>query len=682
MPTADPDELDQEQAHIHRAYEYLDFMRTRAEKLLADAPPDPDLIASLKRRIFQLTDTNRPLCFGRLDTEDGERWHIGRRHVEDESADPVVVEWRAPIAVPFYRATIDEPLGLRRRRQFVVDGRTLVQMADDLFGPDAVALAAEGPQVRGRDALLAELERARTGQMLDIVATIQTEQDVVIRAPMAGILTVQGGPGTGKTAIGLHRAAFLLFGNDALARAGVLVLGPNRTFLRYIAQVLPSLGEEAVVQTILSDLVPDAPVRAVDAPETARLKGDARMAEVLRRSLLQRRRPLEHDLEVRYQGMRVLVTASRANEIAETVAGRRIPYSAGRTTLRDLLARAVYERYAEVAGRIGVEYSLVSRSLSGDAAFKSAIDQLWPSVSAPALVRELLSNRARLASAADGVLSDDEQQLLWRKAGRSLKTEPWTEQDGPLVDEAVELIDGRLRTYGHAVVDEAQDLSPMQARMLARRVPSGSMTILGDIAQGTGVWGRDSWDDLLQHLPAPDGVRVEELRLGYRAPGRVLDVASGLLPSIAPHLRPTESIRPGRSEPRFVRVDADVAAAAAREAIALAREWTSVAVIVAEALHDEVAAALGAAGADLGDAEREGLDHAVTLVPALTSKGLEFDAVVVVEPAAIVEDAPSFSARLGLRLLYIALTRPTQHLSVVHALPLPDALRADEAVSV
>ena len=681
MPTAEPDELDLEQAHIHRAYEYLDFMRRRAEKLLADAPADPDLIASLKRRINQLTDTNRPLCFGRLDTQDGERWHIGRRHVEDENADPLVVEWRAPIAVPFYRATIDEPLGLRRRRQFVVDGRTLVQMADDLFGPDAVAMAAEGPQVRGRDALLAELERARTGQMLDIVATIQTEQDVVIRAPMAGILTVQGGPGTGKTAIGLHRAAFLLFGNDALARAGVLVVGPNRTFLRYIAQVLPSLGEEAVVQTTLSDLVPDAPVRAADGPDAARLKGDLRMAEVLRRSLLQRRRPLGHDVEVRYQGVRVVVAATRADEVAATVAARRIPYSAGRTTLRDLLAREVYERYAEIAGRIGAEYTLVSRSLSGDPAFKAAIDRLWPSVSAPALVRELLSNRGRLAAAAEGLLSEEEQGRLVRKAGRSLKTEAWTEQDGPLVDEAVELIDGRLRTYGHAVVDEAQDLSPMQARMLARRVPSGSMTILGDIAQGTGVWGRDAWDDLLQHLPAPDGVRIEELRLGYRAPGRVLDVASRLLPSIAPHLQPTESIRPGRSEPRIVEVGGAVAEAAAREAVALAGDWTSVAVIVPERLHDEVAAALAAAGTDLGDAEREGLDHAVTLVPALTSKGLEFDAVVVVEPAAIVEDAPSISARLGLRLLYIALTRPTQHLSIVHQRPLPDALRADEAVS-
>jgi DNA helicase IV len=671
VPSPVDTELDAEQAHIDMAYECLEFMRDRAAQLLAAAPEDPDLQATLKRRVNQLTDTGRALCFGRLDTEAGESWHIGRRHVEDEAADPIVVEWRAPIAVPFYRATIEDPMGLARRRQFVVDARLLIQMADDLFGPDAVAMAAEGPQVRGRDALLAELERGRTGQMIDIVATIQSEQDVVIRAPMDGVLTVQGGPGTGKTAIGLHRAAFLLFGNDALARSGVLVVGPNRTFLRYIAQVLPSLGEEAVVQTTLSDLVPGAPVRAVDGDDAARIKGDVRMATVLRNALFARRAPLSDGIEVRYQGSRVVIDPATANAVVATVAGRRIPYAAGRTTLRDLLARAVYERYSVGVGTVATDYTAVSRSLSSDPAFKKALDVLWPSVSSAALVRELLGSASRLTEAADGILDEDEQRAILRKPGRSLKTEQWREADGPLVDEAIELVEGRLRTYGHAVVDEAQDLSPMQARMLARRVPSGSLTILGDIAQGTGVWGRDRWEDLLEHLPTPAGYRIEELKLGYRAPGRVLDVASRLLPMIAPHLAATESIRRGRSDPRFVTVPEadDLAAAVATEAAALAQDWASVAVIVPVSLHDEVEAALAAAGADLGDAEREGLDHAVTLVPAITAKGLEFDAVVVVEPARLVHDAPR-----GLRLLYIALTRPTQHLSVVHSEPLPAAL--------
>ncbi|HVM09712.1 MAG TPA: ATP-binding domain-containing protein [Acidimicrobiales bacterium] len=670
--TTTDDELESEQSHVDLAYQHLDRMKARAEQLLAAAPADPDLEATLKRRIFQLTDNGRSLCFGRIDTSHGETWHIGRRHVEDADSEPVVVEWRAPVAIPFYRATIEEPLGLEMRRQFVLDGRTILQMADDLFGDEAVARAGDGPQVRGRDALLAELDRARTGQMLDIVATIQAEQDVVIRAPIETLLCVQGGPGTGKTAIGLHRAAYLLYGNDALARAGVLVLGPNRTFLRYIAQVLPSLGEEAVVQTTLVDLVPDAPVRAVDAPEAARIKGDDRMAEVLRRALLARRRPPDGDLEVRHNLTRVVVERDAIAEIFDTVASRRIPYADGRRTLRELLARAVYERYAgRAAAGLADTFQEVFRTMTTSAPFKATVDRLWPNVSAPQLVREVLTRKQVLAAAADGLLSDHEQRLLLRKAGRSLRLENWTEADGPLVDEAIELVDGRLRTYGHAVVDEAQDWSPMQARMLARRVPTGSITILGDIAQGTGVWGRDDWEDLLRHLPARHGVRREELRLGYRAPAKVLAVASKLLPHIAPDLQPTESIRPGRSDPRFIDVDESVLAGeVAAEAARLAKEWASVAVIVPAALHDAVEGALAAsAGVDVGDAEAQGLDHAVTVVPATTAKGLEFDAVIVVEPTAIVEDAPN-----GLRLLYIALTRPTQHLTVVHAQPLPPGL--------
>ncbi|HEX2849642.1 MAG TPA: AAA family ATPase [Acidimicrobiales bacterium] len=662
-------ELESEQAHLDFAYECLDFMRRRAEYLLTTVnETDLDHVVALKRRINQLADTGRALCFGRIDTDDGDTWHIGRRHVEDEDAEPVVVEWRAPVAVPFYRATIAEPLGLERRRQFVVDGRTLVQMADDLFGPDAEQRAADGPHVRGRDALLAELERARTGQMLDIVSTIQAEQDVVIRAAQPGILTVQGGPGTGKTAIGLHRAAFLLYGNDELARDGVLVVGPNRTFLRYIAQVLPSLGEEAVVQTTLRDLVPDAPVRAEDAPDVARLKGDGRMAAVLAGALRSRRGRLTDDLEVTHRFTRVTIPAATVNALADTVAARRLAHAAGRSTLRDLLAREVYDRYAERTGGASAEYAEISKALQGQAAFKKTLDVLWPTVSGPALVRDLLTNRARLAGAAAGVLDAGEQRLLHRKGARSLKDEPWTDADVALVDEAIDLVEGRTRTYGHAVVDEAQDLSPMQARMLGRRVPRGSMTILGDIAQGAGVWARDSWDDLLQHLPSPDGTRIEELRLGYRAPGKVLDVASRLLPVIAPSLRPTESIRPGRWDPHFVAVGgpARLAAAVASEAADLVERHASVAVIVPSALHDEIAEALSHQDLDLGDAERQGLGHDVTLVPALSAKGLEFDAVIVVEPAKIADDAPR-----GLRLVYIALSRPTQHLSVVHALPLP-----------
>ena len=663
-------ELDEEQAHIDESYRCLDFMRNRAADLLEAAPDDPDLQAALTRRVNQLTDTGRALCFGRIDTEDGDVWHIGRRHVENEKADPVVVEWRAPVAIPFYRASLDDALGLERRRQFVVDNRTLISMADDLFGPNAPRLAAEGPQVRGRDALLAELERGRTGQMLDIVATIQGEQDVVIRAPQPGVLLVQGGPGTGKTAIGLHRAAFLLFGNDELARSGVLVVGPNRTFLRYIAQVLPSLGEEAVVQTTLVDLVPDVRVRTVDSLDAQRVKGDERMATVIANALVNRRRRLSTDIDVRVQYRHLVVTAERANEIVKEVASRRLPYSAGRATLRDLLQREFVNVHIAQVGRMAADANPAHRVVAQSNEFKNALDALWPSVKAATLVRDLLGSAARLHEAADGILNNEEQAAIVRRSGKTNRTEPWSEADAPLVDEATELIEGRLRTYGHAVVDEAQDLSPMQVRMLARRVPSGSLTILGDVAQGSGVWARDRWEDILPLLPTPDGWQLTELRLGYRAPGQVLEYASRLLPAIAPHLRPTESIRPGRSSPRTMATD-DLVGAATAEASRLAAEGWSVAVICPTTLHDTLAAALAASSADTGDADRDGLDHRVTLVTAPMCKGLEFDAVVVVEPALIVEDAP-----VGLRLLYVALTRPTQHLSVVHERPLPDALLA------
>jgi DNA helicase IV len=295
---------------------------------------------------------------------------------------------------------------------------------------------------------------------------------------------------------------------------------------------------------------------------------------------------------------------------------------------------------------------------------------MWPSISPVSLVRELLTNRAALGRAAGGVLSEEEQTSIQRRAARKLDQEAWTEADGPLVDEAKELLAGQSRTYGHVVVDEGQDLSPMQLRMLGRRCPSGSMTLLGDLAQGIGVWAHDDWADVLAHLPAPDGVRLELLSLGYRAPAQVLDLASRLLPIAAPQVGPTESIRPGRTDPLVVMVpgdaDQDLAEAAASEAVRLADAGWSTAVIAPTALVDSVGAALDQLTGDWAPATEAGLDHRIVLLPAPAAKGLEFDAVVVVEPAAVVNDAPR-----GLRLLYVAMTRPTQHLSLVHHLPLP-----------
>ena len=663
------DELEAEQAFIHRAYAELDRMRARAASLIGQSE-DPDLEFALARRVSLLTDNGRPLCFGRIDTATGDRWYIGRRHVEDERADPVVIEWRTPVAVPFYRASVAEPLDLVRRRQFVLDGRDIVSMGDDRFGPGHAV--DDGLHIRGRDALIAELERSRTGEMLDIVATIQAEQDEVIRAPLDGVLAVQGGPGTGKTAIGLHRAAFLLYAHPELARAGVLVIGPNRLFLRYIAQVLPSLGEEAVVQTTLRDLVPGHAVRGEDGPEAARLKGDTRMAAVLERALERRRHHLGVDPELRFGLARIRVPAESANHALDLLASRRAPYSVGRNALRDRLLRVVYDAYVTAVGRLhAVEFGIMARDVRRDPAFLAVLDAMWPSVTAAGVVRDLLAAPERWAA---HVLEPHELDVLRRRPGRSVRSEPWTDADLALIDHATALISGTARTYGHIVVDEAQDLSPMQLRMLGRRCPSGSITVLGDLAQGTGLWARDAWADVVADLPSPRGVRHTELRLGYRAPGRVLQLASRLLPVAAPTVTPTESIRPGRTSPRIVAADGNLAVATVAETADLVDRYGSVAIIVPTALVSSITGHLRRSALDWADADRGGLGHQVSIVPAPEAKGLEFDAVVVVEPASILRDGPTLDTRRGLRLLYICLTRPTQHLSIVHSDDLPSLL--------
>jgi DNA helicase IV len=668
MPAAD---LAAEQAYIDDAYAHLTRMRIRAEDLLASMKgADPDLEWALLRRVRALADNRRALCFGRIDSASGDTWYVGRRHVEDAEADPLVVEWRAPVALPYYRAGWDEPMGLTRRRQFVVDGRELLSIGDDRFG--AGTRPGEGG-LRGGEALLVELERARSGEMIDIVATIQPEQDQVIRSDAAGVLAVQGGPGSGKTAVGLHRAAFLLYGDDAMARANILVVGPNRTFLRYIAQVLPSLGEHAVVQSTLVDLVPEVNggVAAVDPPAVERIKGDGRMADVLRLALADRRGHDGTDLVASLGVRRLTVPAGVVQAAADRIARRPLPYAAGRDVLRSQLLALLAARFEAVTGTPPPDGAAFERDLRNDAGLKGALDRRWPSVPPATLVADLLTKPAVLARAADGILDPAEQRLLRRRKGRA-----WTAADAPLVDEAKDLVAGQSRTYGHVIVDEAQDLSPMQLRMLARRNPVGSMTLLGDLAQAVGVWGHRDWDDVAAWLPAPDGVKVVELRLGYRSPGQVLELASRLLPEAAPDVTPTEAVRAGRSEPR--RIGAPVGGLAGTvtdEVGVLIDAWPTVAVILPGGEVAGVAAALrDRFGPIVGEAATDGLGRRITVLAAEGAKGLEFDAVVVGEPEGIVAERTERPA--GLRLLYVALTRPTQHLSIVSTTPLPAALAA------
>jgi DNA helicase IV len=672
---ADP-EVTAEQDYLDDAHDALSAMRSRAESLLEDVRsagnPDLDYQAALVHRVHVLAESARPLLFGRIDPESGESWHIGRRHVEDQRGEPVVVDWRAPVSMPFYRARSEDALGLRRRRQVMVDRRTVVAVADDLFGDVAADLSST--RLRGGDALLAELERSRTGEMLDIVATIQAEQDEIIRAPLEQLVAVQGGPGTGKTAVGLHRAAFLLYNHPGLSRAGVLVVGPSRAFLRYIAQVLPSLGEEAVIQTTIAHIAPRVRVGGEDGIDLRRLKGDPRMAAVIARALEQRRRPVEHDVVLRARFATCTLSPAEVNDLVESIAAGAAPYKSGRAALRARLVSLVRQRL-RASGSMEANEPWLEREVTSSEAFRGLIDHLWPSVSPAALVRELLSSGERLERSAAGVLTLPECELLLRRTGARGATRAkaaWTPDDLALLDEAAFLINGRTASYGHIVVDEAQDLSPMQFRMIARRAPAGSLTVLGDLAQATGAWSYQGWDEILRHLPTVAPTRLDELTLGYRAPGQVLELASRLLPVAAPTVTPTQSIRRGEDGPRIQRVEPDqLVSASVTEALRLAGVGHLVGLVVAP---EHLAAAVARAGDhdEVGTLEQDGITKPVTVVSAPDVKGLEFDAVVVVEPAAI-----AGAERRGLRLLYVAMTRPIRHLSIVHAQPLPEPLIID-----
>ena len=657
-------ELADEQRYVDDAYRCLAAMRERTARVAEISDSAAQAVDSaaaqwhLERRLSTL-DTEVPgLSFGRLDEEDdGPTWYVGRRHVEDARGEPVVVDWRADVATPFYRATAADPLGLSRRRRFLMTDRRVDDLFDEVFDdPDSVDAAHHGGIP---DPLLAELERGRTGEMRDIVATIAAEQDLVIRAPLASCLVVQGGPGTGKTAVGLHRAAFLLYEHRRLLDGtGVLVIGPNPLFLRYIAQVLPSLGETAVRQTTLDRLLAGTAyrVRATDRDEQARLKGDARLSLVLAQAVAATRREADEPVDARTGWGTVRLTPDQINAAVAEIVDREVAHNVGRNALRTQLVRLVRQELADRRGEeLATSLELESR-LNADRDWQRALDRIWPTLSAPALVRRLLTSPTALRQAAAGLLGPDEQALLRRPGAKRAGDEPWTDADLALIDEAQWLVAGPPPAYGHVVVDEAQDLSAMGLRALARRCPSRSMTVLGDLAQATAPAAQRSWDDVVGHLGSPTTTRRVDLDLGYRVPAPVMDFANRLLAEAAPGVIPTASVRVEGRAPRLVPVEVDaVADEVERLARALASEWSSVGVVA----PDHVRAALPR-------------DLPVTVVPPDQAKGLEFDAVIVAEPVAI---GTSDDHARNLRLLYVALTRPVQELVVVHARPLPPALR-------
>jgi DNA helicase IV len=808
-------ELEAEQAHVDRAYERLDQLRSDTEELIRSVidqgrggthqfREERDVIVRTSlARLDQLDIGEQALCFGRIDRrEDGpgprdtESFHIGRLGISGEDLEPLVVDWRAPVAEPFYRATGREPMGLVLRRHLAAQGRRIVGVEDERFAVSPVvngsANAAHGAtttgpggpgpgdgspgwddqasddggdgelELGGPGALLAALEGARTGVMRDIVATIQREQDEIIRSALLGVMVVQGGPGTGKTAVALHRAAYLLYTHRfPLERQGVLVIGPNPLFLRYIEHVLPSLGESGVTLSTIGGLVHGVQVKAEDGTDVARLKGEARMAIVVGRAVRSRQRPLRRDAEVPFGAAVLRLSADASAGIVSAARRRPGSHNARRRFLEQLVVRRLADEYLRTLSIRGITPQAVPapgladfdpaaptgpsssisaglpepetdghpahegnghrRGLEGNGRgpgtraveaprssgddpdeesgfdlgefsrqvrrlpeVAEALDRMWPRLSAEELLHDLFGSPPLLSLAAKGILSPSEQRLLQRARSAALAEIPWTVADLALIDEARVLLGPRRprsggagehdepRTYGHIVVDEAQDLSPMQLRSVSRRSLSGSITMVGDIGQATGPWAPDSWDEVTAHLPGQRPPRLVELTVSYRTPAEVVEVAARVLAETAPGLRPPTPVRRTGVAPYFEQVEvgrlAERVAALATQACGDVAPGTA-AVLAPASLVADLAVALDAAGVHATDPRRDGLGGPLSLLPVDLANGLEFDAVVVVEPAAIVEESPQ-----GLRALYVALTRPTRRLVVIHTRPLPAAL--------
>jgi DNA helicase IV len=728
--TARTAQLAGEQRYLEVLYARFDEVRERTRLRLAEvrragatgtpqARSERDSFAALhETRLAQLDAVDGSLCFGRLDRTDGSRHHIGRIGLTDESHDVLLVDWRAPAAEPFYRATAAEPMGVRRRRHLRTRGRRVLDLADDLF--DVTGLTAEDRATLGGEAaLIAALAEPRTAHMRDIVATIQGQQDRVIRLAPEGLLLVEGGPGTGKTAVALHRAAYLLYTHrDRLAKSGVLVVGPTPVFLEYIGQVLPSLGESGVVLATVDGLYPGLSGVVEERGDVAAVKADARMAGAVAAAIRHHQRVpeetlfvpfAEHDLPLAPK----LVSRARSRARRSGHRHNRARYTFARALLGSLLEAL----HAVEPGLAGQPWPV--RTLMANDEFREVVDRLWPRLTPEEVVRRLYSEPVLLAEATPW-LSAQERSRLSRQP-----ESPWTTADVAILDEARALLGSptellevaaerrrresevryarevlqatglsrRLRaddfadrfsagparsaaeraaadpdwTFGHVIVDEAQELSPMAWRMIARRCPTRSMTVVGDLAQSSAPWPVTGWAALLEPV-AGDRWRTASLSVNYRTPREVMTVAARVLQAVDPGAAVPESVRDSGFPPYAVRVREPAALAeTVGDIAATLRQETSgtVAVICAQTRVAAIRAVLEAAAADRSPPPQE----AVRVLSFRQAKGLEFDAVVVVEP----DDLVSAGAA-GLRTLYVAITRTTGRLVVVHSARLPPAL--------
>lgn len=729
-----------EQAHLDAVYSRLDAVIAAATRQLGavrragsvgtpQARSERDaMAATLEARIAQLRAVQDRLVFGRLDLRSGERHHIGRVGLSDEHQDKLLVDWRAPVAAPFYQATPAAPGDVVRRRHLTTSGREVVHVEDEVLDLDSIG-EDDRATLQGEGALMAAVKAPRTGRMGDIVATIQAEQDGIVRDELAGVLVAQGGPGTGKTAVALHRAAYLLYTHrQRLERSGVLVVGPGPLFLRYISQVLPSLGESGVVMSTPGTLYPGVEAYADDPDDVAALKGDLRMAEVVAAAVRDRQRLPDDDLELRVGSHTITLTRSAVASARGRARGTGQPHNAARVTfVKDLLRQLA----GQLAERMGQTLTDELRQ-ELDADLRDARDVrvnlnlLWMPLTPQRFLQDLFAGPARLERAARS-LTGAERALLLRQ-----REDPFTVSDVPLLDEVAELVgdDGeaaradvhrrsqqrqaeidyaravlqmnlgqidnpvvtaemlaeqfaalgpvltvaeraeadRSWSYGHLVVDEAQELSPMMWRLLARRCPARSWTVVGDLAQRGSVAGASSWSAALD--PVAEGRwRERRLSVSYRTPGRVLAVADALARANGLPVTDVDSVREGDVEPAAARRapgDTGVVRDVVGELLTSPGDGTVAVVAPPPELVDLAEALEKAWPGQVGDATRTALTVRVSVLAPEQVKGLEFDDVVVVEPSQLVRR----SSR-GLSDLYVALSRPTRRLVVVHAEPLP-----------
>ena len=746
------DDFRSEQLYLDRLYGRLDQLREQADlrlrSILLETGGTPQgrsqreaTRSHYAEQLAQMNAVENSLCFGRLDFTDDEPRYIGRIGLfdEDRSEEPLLIDWRAPAARPFYIATAASPDGVTRRRHLRTKGRELTGIDDEVL--DLTAGGAGREDVTGEAALLSALTAGRTGRMRDIVETIQTEQDAVIRSGLPGVLVVQGGPGTGKTAVALHRAAYLLFTHRAqLTRQGVLILGPNPTFLRYISQVLPSLAETGVLLATIGDMFPGVRARAEERSATAEIKGRLAMTEVLAAAVADWQTVPDDHVEVDHDGYPLRIERAVCEDARAAARRTGRPHNIARQIF---VTEVIHALSVQIAERIGsdplggenllsdADLAETRRELREDIDVQAALFEMWPVLTPRRVLRELLSSPERLASAgapeallrdhdarwtpADVPLLDELAELLGEddtlrkravareraeaieyaegvleivEGSRSLDFEDQEEEILSAIDvvDAAAFVDrhevldtrtaaeraatDRTWVFGHVIVDEAQELSPMAWRLLMRRVPSRSMTVVGDVAQTSELAGTTTWEQVFEPYVAQRW-RLTELTVNYRTPAEVMAVAADVLAAIDPSLQPPRSVRESGEMPWARRVTEDELAATLVAMTKAEIGEGRVGVIVPENREAELGHELMKAIPEAAVGEQPDLLNQVVMLTVRQAKGLEFDAVVVVQPDEIIAESPR-----GLSDLYVAVTRATRRLGVLHTADLPKVLNA------